>query len=879
MKYGQLSSKELSEYFQERSNMEEVNGKAFSKLAKQTTSCCGLGTFAPLWVILRTSAEKLSNLHLQMFQKLAELVKEMTKYTEELHKKHRTVKEEESRTLEIVRTMHTITQNLQKAKENYQQKSLELEKLKKENGSPKDIEKSEMKFKKSQEDYKTLIGKYGTTKVEFEEKMTQACKHFQELEEAHLKQMKQFLNNYAEIVESNHDSVGSVNMEFKRKCVEMTVDKLLEQFVLNKYTGLEKPEIIEFEEATVSSTSRTLIANVSPDSAEGREKESKTSRESSHTLKFEGFLKSRRRKGKNASKKKKENSTDSFRGKDDKSDGEEGKEDGGSTKNEISAEPEIDEEGYCIKPKVDLWDHEKGNFYSSGDSDSDDERERKIKVEIKPLRSSTAPLSASVDELRATVENILQPPAAGLATMGRRGSGVGDDKIKRSQSVSQQIGKQSNDLMALNLFQSPTVSSASTPTGNNPYAPLQSPPTLQSPTQLSSAPPSATSKYSELDVFSEVGEIQPILPPKQTRQTPTPTFRQTPTPTSAVPFALPRPPSRRSEGPSPRGRMSPSAISRTDSIGSLEFRTSGIPVGSSRGPSPLTIGISDTIPLAVAFHEICHCYFRGSDETKCQVKMSGDMMVSFPAGIVAVLAHNPSPALLSFRIKDIRRLQNITPNKQLVSIDSSQSSSDSHVFEFNMSALTSLLKKQAEQNPTASYFNVDILKYFIRPKSGASSCPFQLVAYWKCSQSHTDLKVDYKYNSHAMASPSPLLNLTVSVPVDGGVRSFQAKPDATWNAETTRAFWKFTELSQHSEGHGVGSLRARFELTNGPGSQGTIATQFNCEGTTLSGTEFELIGTGYRLSLVKRRFVSGKYICDGDVDSKYRYASPSSTEC
>jgi len=44
--------------------------------------------------------------------------------------------------------------------------------------------------------------------------------------------------------------------------------------------------------------------------------------------------------------------------------------------------------------------------------------------------------------------------------------------------------------------------------------------------------------------------------------------------------------------------------------------------------------------------------------------------------------------------------------------------------------------------------------------------------------------------------------------------------------------------------------------------QGTIAAQFNCEGTTLSGVDFELVGPGYRLSLVKRRFVSGKYSFD-----------------
>lgn len=78
-------------------------------------------------------------------------------------------------------------------------------------------------------------------------------------------------------------------------------------------------------------------------------------------------------------------------------------------------------------------------------------------------------------------------------------------------------------------------------------------------------------------------------------------------------------------------------------------------------------------------------------------------------------------------------------------------------------------------------------------------------------------------------------------------------------AESHRVIWKFTELSQHSENHGVGSLRARLEVTNGPSQQGTIATQFNCEGTTLSGLELELVGSGYRLSLVKRRFVSGRW--------------------
>ncbi|XP_066997343.1 F-BAR domain only protein 2 isoform X3 [Anabrus simplex] len=935
MKYGLVASKELADFLRERSNIEEYNSKLLTKLAKQAGANCVQGTFAPVWQVLRSSLEKLSNLHLQMMQKVLELVKEVTKYADELHKRHKQVKEEEMGTLEVVQAIQSTTLTLQKAKDIYNQKSLEYDKLRKENATPKELEKAEVKLKKAQEDYRALVEKYSAIKIDFEKKMSSACKHFQDVEESHLKQMKEFLNNYAEVIQNNHELIGQVLIEFKRQCLEMTVDKLLEQFVLNKYTGLEKPGSIEFEEFCLSGLSSS--SNQTPDSSdkttngdkpskkEGnlesggqKSKESKTSRRTTSLLNLfmsnsqgskecsgnpEGgslptsaptspmsgigpgvppngnatslarnplrgskwFLRSRREKRKEKKAKKKKDGSDNTSNKEDKSDVED-KDD--SRKSETPT-PEVDEEGYCIRPKVDQWENDKGSFYSSSDTDSDDEHEHKIHVEIKPLGNGSAPMSASVDELRATVENLSLSPVAMVS--GRRGSAAEMDlHMKRSQSVSQQLGgKPSSDLLGLNLYQSPSASSASTPTGNHPYAPLQSPtqPSVGSPAPSSSS----SSRYADLgDLFSEVGEMQPALPPKQSRQTPTPTQGT---------IAIPRPPSRRGEGASCRGRMSPAPISRADSVGSLEFRTAGVPVGSSRGPSPLTIGIADTIPLAVAFHEIVHSFFKGTDETKCQVKLSGDMMLSFPAGIVAVLANNPSPAQLSFRIRNTQRLENMLPNKQLVTIDSTQSGNESIVFEFNMNALTALLRRQSEQNPSASYFNVDILKYQIKPRSGAGSCPFQLVAYWKCETNHTDLRVDYKYNSHAMASPSPLLNLTVAVPVDGGVKNMQSKPNAQWLAESNRAIWKFTELSQHSENHGVGSLRARLEVSSGPSSQGTIATQFNCEGTTLSGLEFELVGPGYRVSLVKRRFVSGKYICDGDPDPKFRYAAPPSMDC
>lgn len=126
------------------------------------------------------------------------------------------------------------------------------------------MEKAEVKFRKAQDDYKTLVEKYTTIRNDFETKMTQACRvirliiiidifflrlltlfmflqRFQDVEETHLRSMKEFLNTYADVLQSNHEQVGQVHIDFKRQCLDMTVDKLLEQFVQSKYTGFDRP--------------------------------------------------------------------------------------------------------------------------------------------------------------------------------------------------------------------------------------------------------------------------------------------------------------------------------------------------------------------------------------------------------------------------------------------------------------------------------------------------------------------------------------------------------------------------------------------------------------------------------------------------------------
>ncbi|XP_017968094.1 F-BAR domain only protein 2 isoform X1 [Drosophila navojoa] len=1218
MKYGLVASKELSEFLREKSNIEEQNSKMMSKLAHKASTGTLNSTFAPVWTILRTSAEKLSTLHMQMVQKLTELVKDVAKYADELHKKHKCVKEEESHTLECVQAIQTSTVAVQKLRDLYASKVLELEKLRKDNGSHKDAEKLESKLKKLQEDYKALLEKHNPIKNEFERRMTQTCRRFQEIEEVHLRQMKEFLSTYLEMLQNNHDMVGQVHSDFKRQFVDMSVDKLLEQFVLNKYTGLEKPEMLELEFIPLSNASRlqqppqasgaasnsnsatsiqaalrtggtaaaasgslvsmdqrggggvgvgdalagislgsgsaasgsipyvddamlgsvgggpssprptspeTLGAQPPPvppqasaptstvkslrswflptaskqqpqqsassvsagnfgmpgnsnssssnnnnynntnitttttsansntnnttatgtnnfttnvtnknipnsellDTTSSQDQQQQqqqqqdqqqqqqqqpnevltptasaadrkqlnattsdqqlskslndqdhlnhqqhqqqqqqqtavgnnvatpttattTSRRTTSLLNIftsnsqvSGILRSRRDKAKTKkSKKKKDNEAADHNiqeerlasadrgnntlldyddhGRSMKTQNSSGSSAGGglaalsATSAQGSVDSagassmggsgggvavagalanassnsgvggasasaagagaaggasaggsgyEVDEEGFSIQPAKEIaWEegHDKsGSFYTDSDSDSDNDK-RRIHVKIKPLNNGQAPMSASVDELRATVENISLSPTGVFAHHSQQLQGG-----QRGAPASRQ--------------QSPEISNASTPTASvHPYAPLQSP-TLSNNNANNNA---SHNRYAELsDIFSELGEMSVSAPASATFSKPP--GRQIPTPTSGgSSIAIPRPPSRRSDmiaiGPAAsaaaaaagatnlgRGRMSPApAMNRADSIGSLEFRTAIGGMGSSRGPSPLTIGISDTIPLAVAFHEIIHAYFRGSDESRCQVKVSGDMMLSFPAGIAGLLANNPNPAKLGFRIKQVQNLESLVPNGKLVQIDRQQSSALSTLLEFNMPALTALLRRQAEKNPTASYFNVDILKYQVRTKPGASSCPLQLVSYWKCEPSYTALKVDYKYNNHAMANASPLLNVTLSVPVNGSVRIVQSKPHSSWLGESNRLVWNFTDISQNSQDGGVGTLRARLELNDGPSTPATLAAQFNCEGTTLSGIEFELQGGGYRLSLVKRRFVSGKYVCEGD---------------
>uniref|UniRef100_A0A671W177 F-BAR domain only protein 2 n=1 Tax=Sparus aurata TaxID=8175 RepID=A0A671W177_SPAAU len=460
------------------------------------------------------------------------------------------------------------------------------------------------------------------------------------------------------------------------------------------------------------------------------------------------------------------------------------------------------------------------SFYSSSDSEDEDEP-RKFHVEIKPVQpnNGTHQNRATIDELKASIGNIILSPSTSV-------------RLKPTKNF-----KNHKPVACLVLL----CCRRSLLLPNRPTTPLTAG-ALVPPPRPSSRPKLPTGKLTGINEI-----VRPFSPPKTSNASPPPT----------APLA-------RAE--------SSSSLSSNASLSAGNTPT----VGTSRGPSPVTLASQDALPIAVAFTESVNAYFKGADPTKCIVKITGDMTLSFPTGIIKVFTNNPSPAVLTFKLKNTSRLEQILPNQQLLYSDPSQSDSNTKDFWFNMQALTSYLRKASDQNPSASYYNVDILKYQVL-SDGIHSTPLNLTVYWKCTPSTSDLRVDYRYNPESMAAPGLLTNVQILVPVDGGVTGMQSIPNSIWNSEQSKCLWKLSDISEKSENEGAGSLRAKFELSNGPSNPSTLAVQFMSDGSTLSGVDMELLGSGYRLSLNKKRFATGRQVHPNVTDTGIINASATQT--
>uniref|UniRef100_G1U0T7 SH3GL interacting endocytic adaptor 1 n=1 Tax=Oryctolagus cuniculus TaxID=9986 RepID=G1U0T7_RABIT len=538
--------------------------------------------------------------------------------------------------------------------------------------------------------------------------------------------------------------------------------------------------------------------------------------------------------------------------------------------------PELDEEGYSIRPEEPGSTKGK-HFYSSSESEEEEESHKKFNIKIKPLQSKDIlKNAATVDELKASIGNIALSP-----------SPVG--AIKRNLS-SEEVARPRRSTPT------PELVSKKPPDDTTALAPLFGPP-------LESAFDEQKTEVL-LDQPEIWGAGQPINPslesPKLTR--PFPTGTPPPLPPKNVPATPPRTGSPLTVGPGassparpatplvpcssttpppppPRPPSRPKLPPGKPGVGDVS-RPFSPPIHSSSPPpiAPLaraesTSSISSTNSLSAAttptvvseddvFSDKLPSFERRCETPACIVKITGEMVLSFPAGITRHFANNPSPAALTFRVVNFSRLEHVLPNPQLLCCDNTQSDANSKEFWVNMPNLMTHLKKVSEQKPQATYYNVDMLKYQVSAQ-GIQSTPLNLAVNWRCEPASTDLRIDYKYNTDAMSTAVALNNVQFLVPIDGGVTKLQAVlPPAVWNAEQQRILWKIPDISQKSENGGVGSLLARFQLSEGPSKPSPLVVQFTSEGSTLSGCDIELVGAGYRFSLIKKRFAAGKYLAD-----------------
>ena len=75
-----------------------------------------------------------------------------------------------------------------------------------------------------------------------------------------------------------------------------------------------------------------------------------------------------------------------------------------------------------------------------------------------------------------------------------------------------------------------------------------------------------------------------------------------------------------------------------------------------------------------------------------------------------------------------------------------------------------------------------------------SKLPLQMVSYMKCEPSITNFRLDYTYQPRVFQSSPTLCKVSVSVPIDGGVKNSLTKPVGKWSAETSHMTWMIGDI-------------------------------------------------------------------------------------
>ena len=383
----------------------------------------------------------------------------------------------------------------------------------------------------------------------------------------------------------------------------------------------------------------------------------------------------------------------------------------------------IDSEGYTIRPP----DPVKDESFSSSDSDSDaDEKEKKIFVKINPL--STVSMVDN-QQLMLSAAALTLAPSSNTSRRSRESTNsspsLNQERSTPSSSFSNSGFNKTNDLF--NLFSDPPKTSQQSNDSNSMTTTVAKTSDSLS-TPIMSTKIDRYAAFSELSITNESSLKTSDSEPIKTSDTATPstsTFNVLPlppkssdtnchsssmsasiltttsNPSSTLSCLMPKstsassfntnsfsiykpqqpPPlpqhhhhhqpykSQQTTSSSSSSSMTMNGMmSRAESIISLssDFRMTPISLCSSRDSSPLTIGMSDTIPVALAFQESVGSCFKGMDENLSRITIIGCIKIAFSAGIIQVLTTNPYLPQLTFKLKHKKCLEKIILSKDLI---------------------------------------------------------------------------------------------------------------------------------------------------------------------------------------------------------------------
>jgi hypothetical protein len=239
---------------------------------------------------------------------------------------------------------------------------------------------------------------------------------------------------------------------------------------------------------------------------------------------------------------------------------------------------------------------------------------------------------------------------------------------------------------------------------------------------------------------------------------------------------------------------------KSDSVGSLSnmncFNDSTFgyssPVQSALTAKDSAIISVSKLPVAMAINEYVHVWL---NPTTTQVRVFGTVVISFPSTVIRRLIEaNAELEPFKFSLQNASQIKNLLPNKKLVVVSDINIPSENYQFVIDKASLSKWLSEQLNAKPTATFHNVDILRYELVE---TFQPPLFLTSYWKVDPAQTDLRIYYRLNTEDGTIENALLNVVFNTQITGGAILFNSDPSAKWNAENSTLSWNLTELTKH----------------------------------------------------------------------------------